>query len=207
MERFNKKYILILLLTGIFFLTGCDKFSFSLFDASKEEDNQISVTVIPDDGQNGTDNSSPTGKAPASSSSAAATPTPKPPLTDIELSIYTVNEIPELEPVTVLVPQGNEITPELIVEKVVESLADQAIEIGIDYPVTTEGDAVVVSFQKDQAPYTNMGPEYEEDILNAFAQSLIDNLDTIKKVIFRIDGKAYTGGAFEYKIDEPYMSK
>ncbi|MDF2590513.1 MAG: hypothetical protein K0S41_4356 [Anaerocolumna sp.] len=122
-----------------------------------------------------------------------------------EISIYTLNEeTEEVEAVTALIPADTEITPELIVEYVADSLADRLIEVGLD-PVTTKGDTVIVSFKSDQPPLINVGAGLESTILDAFAQSLVDNLDNYKKVIFRKEGQAYSSGHLQYGIDEVYL--
>jgi hypothetical protein len=123
-----------------------------------------------------------------------------------EISIYTMNETSlEVESVTALVPEKSEITPQLIVNLVADSLADRLVTVGIDN-VTTEGDTVIVSFLSNQPPLTNVGSGLEETILTAFAQSLVDNLkDKYPKVIFRQEGKAYSSGHFEFGINEVYL--
>ena len=122
-----------------------------------------------------------------------------------EISIYTINEeIDEVEAVTALIPADTEITPEIIVEYVADSLADRLIEVGLD-PVITRGDTVIVSFKRNQPPIINVGAGLETAILDAFAQSLVDNLDDYKKVIFRIEGNAYESGHQVFGIDEVYL--
>lgn len=202
MGRFNKKFILIIMLLGIFLLTGCNKLSYN----NASDEGNSSVTVVPDDSQSDmkdATNITPTTEPDSNSKANATTAAQQ------ELPIYTVDTqggSGNIMPVTALVPGDSELTPEFIVDKVVESLADQSIKIGID-SVTTKKNAVIVSFIKKEAPYQNMGSEYEINILNAFAQSLIDNLKDCEKVIFRIEGKAYESGSLEYGIDEPYMEK
>lgn len=209
MVRLNKKLILIILLAAIFLLTGCDKFKIGTIHSS-DDDPAVTVTSVPDhtgDNEVGdNDNSGDVSNNDSESEPNQLSPTPVPKLADVELPIYTINDDGALEPVTALVPEGSDITPQLVVDKVVESLADQFITIGIE-SVTQENEAVIVSFKKDQAPYVNMGSEYEANILNSFAQSLIDNIDSVKKVIFRVEGKAYESGSYAYGIDEPYMSQ
>jgi len=135
----------------------------------------------------------------------SSSPTPIQPNPTIDLQVYTVNDATaEIEPVTALIPQDSKITAELIVDTVVESLADQSIFIEID-SITTENDKVIVSFVKDKAPYSDMGSGYEAAILDAIAQSLIDNLKEYKKVIYRIENKPYVSGVFEYGIDEAHL--
>ncbi|MDD3174253.1 MAG: GerMN domain-containing protein [Herbinix sp.] len=213
MGQYNKKFLLITMLISIFLLTGCDKFSFGIFNASKEETNS-EVTVVPEENQNKKDKGNTTNSKVTISPSMEATvestlPTQAviQPAANLELPVYTVNaEQGNLEPVTARVEEGSELTPELIVNTVVEALADQSITIGID-SVTTDKDAVIVSFKKDESPASNMGSGYEGAIMDAIAQSLIDNLDDYSKVIFRIEGKAYVSGVFEMDINDVYMQK
>jgi hypothetical protein len=91
------------------------------------------------------------------------------------------------------------------VEKVVESMADETFMIGID-DVDEEGDAIIVSFLDNQPPVMNVGSSVEGEILDAIAQSLLDNLEgEYEKVIFRVMGKAYSSGHFEFGINQVYM--
>lgn len=211
MRRFNKK-LMIILITGSLFLTGCDIFRFETFDASKENTDQ-EVTLAPEEVEkdNDTDLDDLGSEEPLSQNSddnnPETTPTPSlnEPIASIELPVFTVDaELGEIKLVTAMIPKGNEITPELIVETVVEAMADQSIMVGIEN-VTTENKTVIVSFYKDTAPVTGLGGSFEGAILNAIAQSLIDNLDNYSKVIFRIEGEAYVTGHIELGIDEVYM--
>ncbi|MBO5198697.1 MAG: hypothetical protein J6B85_09320 [Lachnospiraceae bacterium] len=119
------------------------------------------------------------------------------------LPIYTLNvETLEPEAVSVLI-QATEITPELIVDKVIETLEDQGYTIEVE-SVTTQEDAVVVSFYKDQPPVT-FGSSAEGAVLDVFAQSLVDNLEDYSKVIYRMEGEAYASGHFEFGINQVYL--
>lgn len=212
MKNFNKKFILIIMLIGTFLLVGCNKFNFDIFDASKEEAG-TDITSAPEDNQGGITDSPEVTKAAGtdgtdiSAAGVDTTPTPAAirPNANVDLTVYTVNaDSGEIETVTALIPEGSEITPRLVVDTVVDSLADRSIDIGID-DVQSKGDKVIVSFMKDKAPYSNIGSSYEAAILDAIAQSLIDDLPDYKEVIYRVEGKAYVSGAFEFGIDEVYM--
>ncbi len=121
------------------------------------------------------------------------------------LSIYSIDSQSEEKiSVTAMVSSGKEITPEMIVDKVVESMVDETFMIGID-EVTTEGDAVIVSFLEGQPPVTNVASSVENEILDAIAQSLLDNLDDYHKVIFRIMGGAYQSDHIELDLNTVYM--
>lgn len=232
MKVIIKRIILLLSITGMLAMTGCDKVKIGFFDASDENAGSVSISENTDmkneekdDGKTKKDSSGKKDNSAKENSkkddadskdktladdtkkedSKSSSPTPIQPNPTIDLQIYTVNgATAEIEPVTALIPQDDKITAELIVNTVVESLADQSIMIQID-SVTTEKDKVIVSFKKDKAPYSDMGSGYEAAILDAIAQSLIDNLKEYKKVIYRIENKPYVSGSFEYGIDEPHL--
>ncbi|MFU0828759.1 MAG: hypothetical protein ACFWTJ_14740 [Lachnoclostridium sp.] len=122
-----------------------------------------------------------------------------------EVSIYTINEDTNgVESVVALVPEDAKITPELIIELVTDSMADNLVEVGID-KVSTQKDTVIVSFKSDQPPITNVESKLEKTILDAIAQSLVDNLKDYPKVIFRVEGKAYKSSNFSFGIDQVYL--
>lgn len=124
-----------------------------------------------------------------------------------EIFIYSIDaDTVEKEAVTALVPSDSEITPKLIVDMVVDAMADESFMIGID-TVTTEGDKVIVSFKDDQPPVINVGSSAEGEILDAIAQSLLDNLKDYNKVVFRIMGEAYSTGHFLFDLNHIYMEK
>ncbi len=222
MKQFRRLYYMMILLVGLLLLTGCDKISFSTFDASKEEPNtEISPTAVDlDQPQNDKENSEIEDKknensvdskgskeTPGKAKPATPTPSSIQPTENIDLSLYTVNfKSGNIEPVTAAIPKNSRLEPKLIVNMVTESLADQSILIGIK-DVTTKDDIIIVNFTKDNPPSKNLGSGYEDAILNAYAQSLLDNLNDYHKIIFRIDDKAYTSGAFEYGIDEVYLQE
>lgn len=232
MKVYIKRIILLITIIGMFALTGCDNIKFGIFDASDENTGSVKITEntetadadkeektageasnaktdadTKDKGKDDdTDKNDQALTADAKNADGnSLSPTPVQPNPTVDLQIYTVNgTTAEIEPVTALIPQDTKITARLIVDTVVESLADQSIIVEID-SVTTEDDKVIVSFKKDKAPYSDMGSGYEGAILDAIAQSLIDNLKEYKKVIYRIENQPYVSGAFEYGIDEPHL--
>jgi hypothetical protein len=209
MERFKKYLLLIMMVVGLLLLVGCSKLSLDFFNGS-EDDNGSVITLAPSEEQKdnttykeitGDDNST------ESELEAETTPTPTDiqPTANVDLQLYSVNvDSGEIEAVTALVPADVMITPELIVEKVVESMVDRSIEVGIE-SVTIDGDAVIVSFYKEKAPLSEMGSGYEGAILDAIAQSLIDNLEDYNKVIYRAEGEAYVSGHFEFELNDVYL--
>ncbi|MBE5961521.1 MAG: hypothetical protein E7256_09100 [Lachnospiraceae bacterium] len=141
-------------------------------------------------------------------STGEETPTPTLELTDNkEMFIYSINsDTMEKESITAMISSNEEITPDLIVEKVVDSLEDASFLVGID-AVATSGDIVIVSFEKDLAPVANVNKRIETEILDVVAQSLLDNLNDYTKVVFRVMGEAYQSAHRTFGIDQVYLEK
>ena len=55
--------------------------------------------------------------------------------------------------------------------------------------IIVEKDTVIVSFLSSQAPLVNVGSTLETTILDAIAQSIIENFPQYPKVIYRVEGK------------------
>ena len=94
MERFNKKLLLIIMLLGLFLLTGCNKFHFGTFNASEEDKTSTEVTITPDEGKQDTLTSTGQGEDTKSNKeNQENTPTPSTiqPVANIDLPIYIVN--------------------------------------------------------------------------------------------------------------------
>lgn len=133
--------------------------------------------------------------------------TPGPDASMKEMSIYTMNEISmECEDTTVYVPKNEKITSQVIVDAVTASFQERGIEVGID-SIQEDGDKVIVSFTKNKAPLENVGSTVESAILDCISQSLLDNLEKCKKVIFRVEGKAYESGHYAFDLDYVYLNK
>ena len=211
MERLNKKILLITLLVSIFMLVACDKVKFDTFKGSEENGQDITSEQETDQDLNEENNNSveeeeaTTVDPEQSDETITKTPSEIKPKANIELLIYTLNpDNGEIETVTAMISESDEITPNLIVDEVVESMADKSIVIGIEN-ITTEADTITISFYSDQPPLTNVGAGIEIAILDAIAQSLIDNLPDYNKVIYQVEGKAYKSGHIELDVDEAYF--
>lgn len=219
MKRVNKLLLLMILLCGILvYSAGCDKINLKFFGPS-EGGTSSDVTNAAEDVKidTETENNALTedNSADKESTEDAAVPTEKAtptpasiqPSANVDLPIYTVDAVKgDIVPATVVIPESSEVTPDLIVDNVVQSLADQSIIVGI-LDVTTKDDAIIVNFDKDNPPYKDLGSPYESAILDAIAQSLIDNLDSYNKVIYHVDGNAYASGVYEFGIDEAYFTR
>lgn len=199
--------ILILILASIFVFAGCDNIRLKTFkdtdepynienneDASQLDSSDEEALVEPDNLV--VDDTTDEDDEPVT--------TIIQPINNTELLIYVVNSSTDLDPITALVPADSQITPELIVATVVDSMADQSLVIGVE-SVTTQDDIVIVSFYSDKPPLRNVGSGLEDAILNAIAQSLLDNLDDYHKVIYRVEGGPYASGHIELGLDEIYF--
>jgi len=226
MKRRNKYFVLILILSVIFLFNGCSNVRLKVYKNNEEQYNSVENNADNndiDDGKNNSKNNeinqteiSRTENDNVLSSSIITggnnqtpdTDNPAPtviqPTQNVELMIYVVNSSADLDPVYALVPADEEITPQLIVDTVVDSMADRSILIGVE-SVTTEGNTVIVSFYSDKPPLKDVGASFESAILDAIAQSLIENLDDYNKVIFRVEGGPYISGHLEFEIDEVYV--
>ena len=124
-----------------------------------------------------------------------------------EMMIYSINsDTMEKESITALISADAEITPQLIVEKVVDSLEDASFLVGID-EVTTSDETIIVSFEKELAPVSDVDKQIETEILDVVAQSLLDNLEGYSKVVFRVMGEAYQSNHRTLGIDQVYLEK
>ncbi|WP_167956689.1 GerMN domain-containing protein [Anaerosporobacter faecicola] len=124
----------------------------------------------------------------------------------VELPIYTINdETLETEDAIAYISGDTEVTAELIVGEVIKAFEANAYEVEVE-SVSQDGDTVVVNFMKGSAPVTGVGASVEGATLECISYSLLDNLPTCKKVVFRVDGEAYVSGHIEMEINEPYIT-
>lgn len=208
MKLYNKILLLISILACAIILNACKNVKFGKYDPSGDSDNaneagsEADATLAADEDEK--EEAYALVDSDIEVDEDEPTPTVIKPVENKELLIYTVNSEAGIEPVTALIPKDKDIDPQLIVDKVVENMADIAYHIGID-SVTTDKDSVIVSFLKDKPPLVDVGSSYELAILDAIAQSLIDNLDDYSKVIYRVEGEAYISGHVQLGYDEVYM--
>jgi hypothetical protein len=209
MKPLGKILLLISILACAIILSSCKNVKFGKYDPAKDSDNtkntgsKAEVTLANDNSKE--DNAALVNSINEDEDDKDdPTPTVIKPVENKELLIYTVNSEAVIEPVTALIPKDTVIDPRLIVDTVVENMADMSYNIGID-SVTTDKDIVIVSFLKDKPPLVDVGASYELAILDAIAQSLIDNLDDYSKVIYRVEGEAYISGHVQLGYDEVYM--
>lgn len=222
MKRCNKNFALILIMSVVFLFSGCSNIRLRTFKDDDEPNQNIESNSDNNNDIDASDNSGDTDKevkdkdykddkkvdilksdeeTPDADNPA---PTVIQPIENTELMVYVVNSSEQLEPVYALVPADTKITPQLIVDTVVDSMADRSLMIGVE-SVTTRDDTVIVSFYSDKPPLTGVGSGFEISILDAIAQSLTENLEDYNKVIYRVEGGPYRSGHIELGPDEVYF--
>ncbi|MCR5639314.1 MAG: hypothetical protein K6F97_10835 [Lachnospiraceae bacterium] len=120
---------------------------------------------------------------------------------------YTVDpSTGEKEPGTAYMEKGEVLNAEYICTFEADIISGDISDVVID-SVTENENTVIVSFTKDSAPASGLSKKIEQYVLDCFAQSLIENLDYCKKVIFRIEGEAYVSNNLSYDKDFVYLEK
>jgi len=164
-------------------------------------------------GKNTSDDTVPTGFPKATATVApTAVPTQAEQITiappeNFEITIYTLNpDSLEKEAVTVLVTADDELTPDFIVEQVIEAMEDEGFYIGVN-DIIIEGESVRIDFKSDAAPVIDVGASVEGSIIDILAQSILDNLSQYKKIYISIEGGPYYTGHIEFELDEVYLGR
>lgn len=125
-----------------------------------------------------------------------------------KLPIYCINDdTGEIETVEIFIDQKTELSSSFVVEKVVEEFSNHDLKIGIDKVEEDDKGNVVVSFKKNTAPESGVGEDVEYLILDCISQSILDDVDSSKAVIFQIEGDAYKSSHISYKLNEAYSWK
>lgn len=209
-------YIGLMLMTSMVITTGCSKGKNGQTSNLEKDPTENNITqgddedkdnLEEDDEQGNVDSSNedPDNNPDSKKEDNDSTPEPVLPVATKEIMIYTFNDVNfNVESAVALVPQEKELTPELVVDMVVLSFTDRMVEVGIDY-VSGKDDTVIISFTEEEAPYVDSGSGLEGAILDALAQSIVENFPEYPKVIFRVEDKAYSSGHYEFKIDEVYL--
>lgn len=123
-----------------------------------------------------------------------------------ELPIYTISgDLTELTAVTALVSEET-ITEQIVTEAVVEALEGSLIYVKVNN-VSYKNNVVTVDFDATAPPVSQVGASIEGLILDAFGQSLLDNVPGCKGISFTVDGGMYSSGHFEFAPDEIYMRR
>jgi hypothetical protein len=217
MRRNNKRILtmMVMLTVSMTTVTGCNRESNDVGNVNGiEETADNEVTTTQSEAKSGTTEAKTDNDA-KDNDATSATNAEESAVTDkvdteastkdtVEISIYTMNdETLETEDAIALVPADEELTAEVIVNAVVSVFSDNNYDVGIQ-SVSQENDTVIVNLLRNSAPVTGVGASAEATTLDCISYSLIDNLPSCNKVIFRIEGEAYATGHIELGINEPY---
>lgn len=120
------------------------------------------------------------------------------------ITVYSINSDSQT-----LVPVSVRKGKEKISEKYIVSLVlNNLMEYQINPPVIKKkGNKLYLSFSSEGEPVKNCNKKLEKLILECFANSLIDNIETCHDIIFQVDGKAYKSDNLEFGQDEIYLSR
>lgn len=122
-----------------------------------------------------------------------------------KLHIYCINDAgDEIEETDLLINQETAISASLVVEKAVEEFANQDLVIEIDKVLEDGKGNVFVSFKKDSAPEKGVEEDVEYLILECISQSILDDVETSKAVIFQIEGAAYQSSHISFDLNEAF---
>lgn len=117
--------------------------------------------------------------------------------------IYTVDSIQgQLVPLKVPL-ESSRITPELILDRVLENI-DEKVEVT---EIDVEKRQIFVTFNSKYAPLHKCPKKLETLILDCISNSLLDNIDYVDEVVFRSENGAYRSENYAFGIDEVYSSR
>ncbi len=153
--------------------------------------------------------STPAVTVPTDPSSSLYIPTGSPkeeiPLPKDDIIIYSLNP-DNFEKIAISVKVESEtITLFDLAKKIAGSLEDESFSVKVK-DAYFEKTTAVVDFSEEGAPGVS-SPNYEANLLDCIAQSIIENYESCTAVVFRIDGGAYKSTNFSYGIDEAYLIK
>lgn len=135
-------------------------------------------------------------------------PTPEVTFTPAKLktiTYYTISDAMAKEEATAVLPAETVLTPEYLVEYVTDTMTDASVYVRVD-SVTVEDKLVIVSFQEDSAPVCDTGERLEGEILDAIAQSILENLEEYSGVVFRVMDEGYCSENRSYDRNSVYLS-
>lgn len=124
-----------------------------------------------------------------------------------ELTIYTISsDFSELVETYVLLAKETDINSRIVTDNVVESLSDISLDVKI-CGVTEANGRVVVDFASDCPPAKDVSMNVEELILDAIAQSILDNISDSVEVGFTMEGNDYRSDNLHLEKTEAYLKK
>ena len=123
-----------------------------------------------------------------------------------KIGYYSVDSYGKIKRATSLVVNQSSITPELILSFFIDSLEDESIELEID-DVSVEDNICHISFNDTIYDVAAMGKNDERAVLDAAAQSILDNIEDVTGVSFYINNKKYSTTNYDFTLNSIYMGK
>ena len=146
-------------------------------------------------------------KNPSPSPSSITNPTGSVPFQAVEVPIYTISaDLSELVATGVLIDVEKELTVDLVVSAVSEALQDNAIDTKMNQ-VILGSHFVTLDFDPSAPPVTGVSADLEELILDAYAQSVLDNFSDFSEVRITMNGYAYASAHRKLGLNEAYLRR
>lgn len=105
---------------------------------------------------------------------------------------------------TVMERDDIEITPELILDYLIDSLADESVSLSYN-SIDVNNGSVVIDFDNSIVNISETNAELEFAVLDAVAQSILDNIDGCKSITYHINGGAYKTDNLSFGFNDIYM--
>lgn len=123
----------------------------------------------------------------------------------IVVRFYTVNATNSMvKTATVMEREDVAITPEKILDYVIDSLEDESITLSYNSVAANNGN-IIIDFDDSIIRISRSSADLEMAVLDAAAQSILDNIDGCQSIIYRINGGAYKTDNLSFGIDYSYM--
>lgn len=171
---------------------------------------QSGVTIIPNNEVKPDTGTEPMNSTPVPTAAPEEpTPTviPVKPKELVPLAYYSLNGTTyEKELNKAMVSGKTDATPDFVLSLFVSSLEEIDIDVSLN-ATKAEGDTFFIDVQGTSGYLNGADEELETAILDAAAQSILDNFSECAKIVFLIDDGAYKSGNFDFTIDHVYMER
>lgn len=122
----------------------------------------------------------------------------------IGINYYTVNVATNAVICsTSMISDVTEVTPMLIADMIIDSLNDESLTLGV-ISAELSGETCIVDFDDSIRAYAD-NPDFEDAILDAIAQSILDNVEDCNSIVYRIMGKEYITENNSFSLNYVYM--
>lgn len=122
------------------------------------------------------------------------------------ISYYTVDPSGKIKNAVSLITDTTKITPKLVLGFFIDSLEDESFNLKIN-DVTVTDNLCVIDFDDSIHDIASMGKKVEDAVLDAAAQSVLDNIEEVEGVGFSINGAAYSTDNNKFVLNSIYMGK